>query len=138
MSMNWANTDLLFRQVHPNHLEGKNPNSQAFLPSKAHQEKLSVDDASKVTAEQSWTHFTKNLGLQSAGTWAISFEEVKSCAEIQVLRDPILNEGEPSKNNPAHCLIDFSGLSSKGMKRNHAQRLAISASARGPRYLPAS
>ena len=124
MNDHWENTDLVFRQVHPNHCNGMNPNSVAFCPTPKDEAKLSVDDASLTTAEGSWNHFTKKLGFQSAGTWAVSFEEVESAEDLTLVKDPL-------EDNLAHCLIDFSQVSSKGQMKKRAQLLAIKSSARG-------
>ena len=124
MSEEWANTDLVFRQVHPKHCDGRNPNSVAFCPTPKDDAKLSVDDASLVTAEESWSHFTGKLGFKSAGTWAVSYEEIESAGDLTLMKDPL-------EDNAAHCLIDFSKVSSKGQIKKRAQLLAIKASARG-------
>lgn len=124
MSEEWANTDLFFRQVHPNHCDGVTPNSVAFCPTPKDEAKLSVDDASLVTAEESWNHFTGKLGFKSAGTWAVSFEEIDTAGDLTLTRDRL-------EENAAHCLIDFSKVSSKGQMKKRAQLLAIRASARG-------
>ncbi|MEI6673712.1 MAG: hypothetical protein WCO57_00895 [Verrucomicrobiota bacterium] len=136
MSGNWKPNDLLYRQVHPTHAPAGNPSSQAFNPTPKDQEKLSVDDAGLVTAEGSWNHFTKNLGFQSAGTWAVSFEEIEASGDLVLLRNPVDVPANPSINNPAHCLIDFNKLPSKGQKKRRAQELAIKASARGCQFQP--
>ena len=133
MTEEWANSDLLFRQVHPHHWDGRNPNSQAFFPTPKDENKLSVDDASKVTAEGSWSHFTKNLGFRSVGTWAVSFGEIKAAGDLELLKNPLISE-EASKDNLAHCLIDFSRLTSKGQQKKRAQELALRASARGCQF----
>jgi len=136
MSAEWAATDLVFRQVHPNHWDGNQPNSQAFFPTPKDEDQLSVDDSNLVSAEGSWNHFTKNLGLKSIGTWAVSFGEIETAGELVLVRNPIVDPKDASKNNPAHCLIDFSRVSSKGQKKKRAQELAIKASARGCRFQP--
>ncbi len=136
MSKAWTDEDLVFRQVHPNHSDGKSPNSVAFSPTLKDEDKLSVDDASLVTAEGSWSHFTKKLGFQSVGTWAVSFGEIAAAGDLDVVRSPIVDPVDASKNNPAHCLIDFSRLSSKGQKKKRAQELAIKASMRGCQFQP--
>ena len=136
MSAAWANTDPVFRQVHPNHWDGKAPNSVAFSPTPKDEDKLSVDDASLVTAEGSWSHFTKRLGFQSVGTWAVSFGEIDAAGDLELVRNPLVDPVDALKNNPAHCLIDFSRLSSKGQKKKRAQELAIKASARGCQFQP--
>lgn len=70
MSRDWQPGDFVFRQVHPSHRTGEHPNSVAFFPTPKDKDLLSVDDSSLVSAEGSWSHFTKALGFQSAGTWA--------------------------------------------------------------------
>lgn len=136
MSGNWNPNDLLYRQVHPTHAPAGNPSSQAFNPTPKDQEKLSVDDAGLVTAEGSWNHFTKNLGFQSAGTWAVSFDEVNASGDLELMRNPIADKVNPAKNNPAHCLINFSKVPSKGQKKRKAQELAIRAMSRGCQFQP--
>lgn len=135
MSADWEDTDLVFRQVHPHHWDGKNPNSVAFSPTPKDGDKLSVDDSKKVTAEKSWHHFNLNLGFRSIGTWAVSVGEIKSAGDLFLQREPIINQDDISKNNDAHCLIDFSHLTSKGQRKKRAQELAIRASERGCQFL---
>lgn len=89
---------------------------------------LSVDDATIVNAEESWVHFTADLGFSSAGTWAVSVEEIAALTDLKLLGDPIAG-------NPAHCLIDFNGVESKGQVKKRAQTLAIKATARGCQFL---
>lgn len=136
MSAAWCAIDLVFRQVHPKHWDGTHPNSQAFFPTPEHKEKLSVDDSRLVTAEESHSHFAKVLHLNTVGTWALSFEEIEAAGDLVLRSDPVLNQQEPAKNNPAYCVIDFARVSSKGQKKKRAQTLAIKASARGCRYRP--
>ena len=124
MSRSWNPDDLVYRQVHPSHAPDGNPSSQAFNPTPKDQEQLSVDDASLVTAENSWRHFTGKLGFKSAGTWAVSFEEVETAGDLTLVKDAL-------EDNAAHCLIDFSKVSSKGQMKKRAQLLAIKDSARG-------
>ncbi len=136
MNGEWKADDLLFRQVHPNFLSGGLPNSQAFCPTPKDAGKLSVDDASLISAGDSWRHFTEDLRFASAGTWAVSIAEVGSVEDLVVLRDPIEDEQEPAKSNPAHCAIDFNQLTSKGQRKKRAQKLAIFASARRCQFEP--
>ena len=138
MSAAWEATDLVFRQVHPNHLAAGGPNSVAFRPTPKDGNKLSVDDARVVTAEAAWSHFTKQLGFVSAGTWAVSAGEITEAGDLRLLSDPVEGQVDPTKNNQAHCVIDFSGVSPEGQKRRRAQALAIKASARGCQFAPLS
>ncbi len=135
MSVDWTSTKLVFRQVHPHHWDGKSPNSVAFCPTPKDDHKLSVDDSALTSAENAWLHFTRNLGFQSAGTWAVSPDEIEALGDLELQRNPITDSVDPSKNNPAHCVIDFSPLSSKGQRKKRAQELAIKASARGCQFL---
>ncbi len=89
-----------------------------------------------VAAEGSWSHFNKKLGFHSAGTWAVSFEEIDAPGGLVFLSAPVDDMSNPALNNPAHCLIDFNGLESKGEKKRRAQQLAIKASARGCQFQP--
>jgi hypothetical protein len=136
MNMNWLPTHLVFRQVNPKHWDGKTPYSQAFFPTPKDDDQLSVDDSNLITAEGSWRHFTQDLGLQSDGTWAVSVEEISAAGDLALQPDPILDAQDPAKNNPAHCRIDFSKLTSKGQKKRCAQELALRASARGCQFRP--
>lgn len=135
MSADWAQANLIFRQVHPNHWDGKNPNSVAFSPTPKDDKKLSVDNSELVTAERSWNHFTKNLGFQSVGTWAVNVSEIHTQADLDLQSAPIVDKDDATKNNPAHCLIDFSSVTSKGQIKRRAQYLAIRASERGCQFL---
>jgi hypothetical protein len=124
MSQSWNPDDLVYRQVHPTHAPDGNPSSQAFNPTPKDQKQLSVDDASLVTAGESWSHFTSTLGYKSTGTWAVSCEEIETAGDLTLVKDPL-------DDNVAHCLIDFSKMNSKGQMKKRAQLLAIKASARG-------
>ena len=138
MSAEWKAEDLLFRQVHPNHWNGQEPNSVAFMPTPKDDDLLSVDDARLTTAEAAWTHFISELGLKSVGTWAVSTTEVNSAGNLTFRSAPVVNQAEPTKSNPAHCLIDFTKLASKGERKRCAQHLALCASARGCLFRPAA
>ncbi len=135
MSADWSSTKLVFRQVHPHHWDGQNPNSVAFSPTPKDEDQLSVDDSALVDADAAWLHFTKNLGFQSVGAWAISPEEIFALENLDLRRHPIADATDPLKNNPAHCVIDFSKLSSKGQRKRRAQELAIKAAERGCQFL---
>ena len=138
MSAEWKQDDLLYRQVHPSHAPDGVPSSQAFNPTPKDACKLSVDDSRVVTAEESWKHFTRNLGFRSCGTWAVSFGEIESPVGLSLRHDPVESSENAMLNNPAHCLIDFSGLATKGERKRRAQQLAIHAAARRIQFQPTS
>ena len=134
MSGQWTDTHLVFRQVHPNHVDGTRPNSVAFSPMPKDEDKLSVDDSEQVTAEGCWKHFTERLGFSSAGTWAVSAGEIVDVGDLDLRKDPVVDVNDSTKNNPAHCVIDFARLTSKGQRKKRAQTLAIKASERGCQF----
>src|SRR5688500_4450784 len=113
MSNGWSGSDLLLRQVHPSHCNGSVPNSAAFCPTPKDDDKLSVDDSRFVSAHNSWSHFVQNLGFKSAGTWGISFAEISIPNNLILTADPIVSHPSSVRDNPAHCLLDFSTISSK-------------------------
>jgi hypothetical protein len=138
MSVEWTNESLFYRQVHPNWSADGVPNSVAFGPTPKDKDQLSVDDASLVSAEGSWRHFTEKLGLISVGTWAVSMGDVEEAGDLELAASPSVVAEDPDRSNPAHCHVDFSGVTSKGQKKRRAQHLAIKATARGRLYIPAS
>jgi hypothetical protein len=136
MSAGWTSDSLFYRQVNPSWLVDGVPSSQAFGPTPKDQDKLSVDDASLVSAEGAWKHFTEKLMLRSAGTWAISKGEVDEAQNLVLASSPTEAAEGSANNNCAHCHVDFSRLSSKGQRKRWAQHLAMRATARGCLYLP--
>jgi hypothetical protein len=138
MSAEWTSDSLFYRQVNPSWLADGVPSSLAFGPMPKDEDKLSVDDASKVSAEGSWRHFTEALGWRSVGTWAVSMGEVEEAGDLLVAASPEMVAEDPVKNNPAHCHVDFSGIASKGQKKKRAQHLAIKATERGCLFQPSA
>jgi hypothetical protein len=120
---------LLHRQVHPNFIQAGRVTSMAFRPSKKDQGRLSVDDGTKVTAEQSFNAFVTH-GFPSAGVWSVSNQECQAL-NLPIVPDPIPDTQEHP--NPAHMLIDFSGLSTSKTS-SCAQILARHADERGCQY----
>ena len=94
---------LLYRQIHPKHMTDGKANSLAFTPGSEDDGDLSVDDGCQVTAEDSWTRYTSEEGLKSAGVMAVT---VKECGSIGRRVKP-----DPKKCNKAHALIILSDVS---------------------------
>lgn len=135
MIEDWDHDHLFLRQVNAHHWDGSRPNSQAFVPFPKNDDQVSVGDGTMVTPEESWRHFTGQLGFDSVGTWAVSHGEITGAGDLSVARSPVADQSDPARNNPAHCHIDFSQVSSMGQKRKRAQILAIRAAERGCLYL---
>lgn len=114
---------LLYRQVHPNNMDGDVPTSVAFRPTEADEGKLSVYDGSLITAGESFTHWTEQLGKDSVGVWGVSVGEAEK-AELSPASSPLAS-------SPAHAHIDFAGFMSKSEMRRKAKELLEHAVTRG-------
>lgn len=123
---------LIHRQIHPSWVQNDTISSQVFLtgnniaslsftPSEKDNNKLSVYNGEKFTAEESFIHFTNNL--KSAGVLSISIEEVHTVGGLEVQED----------NDPfdGHSLIDFSSISSLTQVKKTAKKLKNIAVERG-------
>lgn len=99
---------LLLRQVHPTWLKDGQVLSLAFRPFPKDAGLLSVYDGDLITAEASHTHFTGDLGFQSAGVWAVSVQECQSC--------DLPTRPDAAVHYPEHAVIDFTAHSEKEQK----------------------
>lgn len=126
--------ELLFRQVHPSFVRDGRPSSQAFRPTPKDEGKLSVARAALTTAAGAYELHTSELGLSSAGTWAVTVGECHGQG-LEVRGDP--TTAPPAKvADPAHALVDFSPHS-KNQTEAKASRLARTATERGRLHPPA-
>ena len=117
---------LLLRQINSDWWVGGKVTSLAFNPSKAHGHKLSVYDGEKISAEESWHHFTQKFCGESIGVMAVTVEECRKHCR-RVVPDP--------KEFPEHVLIDFSDVSGN-KARKLAKRLASYANERDWQFGP--
>lgn len=116
--------DLLLRQVHPSHFKN-GLSSGAFRPTPNDRDMLSVDCSNMTTPEASYNlHLSKTkelpdgsrVTLETSGTWAIPRA---SCADnsLPVTKDPLVaTTSQPA--NPAHHLVDFSGVNGNPKRKN--------------------
>ncbi len=122
--------ELLFRQVHPDLLDGDVPASSNFRPKKSDESKLSVDRSSITTAAKSFALYIAN-GRKSVAVYALSVGEFAAetipCYEDRILESPT------EQANPAHAVADFSDHASN-QRDKIAKRLKHKAIARGKRY----
>ncbi len=96
---------LLLRQIHPNFVDCGRITSQAFIPTRKDEDRLSVDDGDKISPEMAFANYTRSGEVQSAGVAAVSVGECVS-VKLRVSEDPL-------EDSPSHMLIDFRGLSKK-------------------------
>ena len=115
---------LLLRQVSPSWAQAGRITSQVFKPTPKDQKRLSVYDGDQVSAEDSWGHYTEELGHSSVGVMAVTV------AECAVLDLPA--EADP-KSFPEHVLIKFDNCSNSQIVKK-AKHLKKVAEARGWQY----
>lgn len=119
---------LLLRQVHPTFIQAGRVTSQAFRPTPKDEDKLSVDNGDRISAEAAFVRFVSQPNCQSIGVLAVSKNE---CEQQEL---PVLEDGTP---HPEHCSIDFGGLT-KSRVEKIAKSLKRQAESRGWQYRPAS
>jgi hypothetical protein len=125
--------EILYRQVHPTFVRDGRPSSQAFRPTPKDQGKLSVARGSLTTASAAYEHHTVSLGLRSGGTWGLMVAECAAQA-LPVLPDPLTSPPEKVPD-PAHAVVDFSGLSNSKVEAK-GMLLARGAASRGRLHPP--
>ena len=116
---------LLLRQVHPNFCPDGQLSSQAFFPFPKDKGQLSVYDGAMITAEQSFVHYTKDLGFDSIGVWGVTNAEVVAIG--------LTSRSDSLPLSPAHALVDFGTTSDKEC-RKLAKKLKVFALDRGRVY----
>lgn len=114
----------LLRQIHPSFVQNGRVTSQAFRPTPKDGLNLSAYDGNKITALDSWTHFTSQENCRSMGVMAITNGECMS-QELNVIPD-----GLPF---PEHVSIDFSNFEKSAIEKK-AKALARLAHERGWLY----
>jgi len=117
---------LFLRQIHPTFVQNGRPTSQAFRPTPKDENQLSVYNGEKITAAASWHYDSETLNLESAGVLAFNHAE---CAGQQL---KVIEDGVPI---PAHCYVDFSGVSKPDAERK-SKKLAAFAKERGWLFQP--
>lgn len=116
---------LLFRQVNPSWVRSGRVTSQAFTPTKKDKKRLSVYDGDKITAEDAWKHYVRELELVSIGVLAVTVAECDS----QTL--PV--EPDPDRF-PAHAVIKFDNNSNAQIERK-AKHLSNAQTERKAKHL---
>lgn len=118
---------LLFRQVSPSWIKQGEVTSQLFKPTRKDKKRPSVYDGDQVTAQESYCHYTVELGLSSVGAVAVTVTECED-QDLAVIPDP--------DTFPSHVLIDFCGYSNNDIIIKKAICLKRAAIERGWQYCP--
>jgi hypothetical protein len=119
---------LLYRQAHPNFVNGDTVTSQAFVPFPKDKGELSVDDGDLVTAQESYRHYTQDLGNASDSVWAVTKTEADTTGAPA--------SPAPLPDNPAHARLDFNSIPEKHWRKT-AKRLKEHALTHGCQFRPA-
>lgn len=117
-------SEVLFRQIHPNSFQDGEPGSDRFRPTELDQNMLSVDRSSLTTAANAHALYT-STGKKSVAVFGVSVGEF-GVESIPCVEDPIeKTDAEPA--NPAHALADYSGHTTSKQKlvAKRLKRLAI-------------
>lgn len=126
-----ASDELLWRQVHPKHIDGDQISKLAFLPSPKDEGELSVNRASIVTAQEAFEYYTVNLGYESVGVQAVSAQEVTS-QSLRVIDDSNTEQTQ----SPGHAFVDYRAVETKNKRARIASQLRDHAIARGWQFRP--
>lgn len=118
----------LWRQVHPNFVSGDLVSAEAFVGTPEARSEVSTVRSSVRTAEQAFVYHTTDLGLASAGSWAVSVDEVKATGSRAI--DDAECDGVET---PGHSYVDMRGLE-KSDRRIARASLAKRATDRGRQF----
>jgi hypothetical protein len=125
----------LHRQIHPNWIDANNVSSlafeasvtsQSFSPTPKDENKLSVANGDKLTAEDSYKKHLSH-GLKSAGVLSVFGSECET-----------INLKYEEDNNPfdGHSFIDYSSCSGGSEVKRKAKQLKALATSRGWSHKP--
>ncbi|HWK29508.1 MAG TPA: hypothetical protein VNS09_23285 [Solirubrobacter sp.] len=127
-----AGPELLWRQVHPNFTHANGVSAEAFVGTPGDRDQVSVARSSTVSAASAYAHHTDALSLASAGTWAISVNEVSETGS-RAIDDMACDDVD----TPGHAYVDMRAQTKKERKLTRA-RLASAATLRGCQHPPTS
>lgn len=106
-------SEVMFRQIHPNYLQGGEPTSDRFRPTASDDNLLSVDRSSITSAEMSHALYT-GTGKRSAAVFGLSVGEFND-ESVTCVEDPIACTPD-TPANAAHALADFTAHDLKKQK----------------------
>lgn len=123
-----ATDELVWRQIHPNNVDRGIVSSGGFAGTEEDRYRVSGARGATTTAEAAFEFHTSELGLKSAGTWAITTTQADQ-AGCRSIDDSECLDVE----TPGHCYIDLRGLP-KAEQRKARAELASAATARGRQH----
>jgi hypothetical protein len=117
-----------WRQVHPRFVDGDVVSREAFVGTPGASDEVSTARGAVVSAAAACEHHRQTLGLETAGSWPLSVDQVDR-SHSRVVDDSACEGVE----TPGHSFIDLRGLS-KGERREARTALAAHATIRGPSF----
>jgi hypothetical protein len=106
----------IWRQVHPKSRTAEGaPSSAAFIPNQTDKGCLSCSREQIVTAEEAFVYHTRNLDLESAGSWSITVAAVRS-VELRAVDDSARSTDE-SPLPPGHTYVDYRTVAGKNVRK---------------------
>lgn len=117
--------ELLWRQVHPRFVRDGVVAAEGFVGPKPGTSEISVVRSSVRSSDLARTYHTETLGLDSAGTWAVSVSEV-----LDGQGRSIDDANCPDVDTPGHAYVDLR-LLSKNERKQARVVLAAAATNRG-------
>jgi hypothetical protein len=121
-------SERLWRQVHPHFVSADLVSSEAFAGTPNARSEVSTVRSSARTAEQAFVYHTTDLGLASAGSWAVSVDEVNATGSRAI--DDAACDGVET---PGHSYVDMRALG-KSDRRLARAMLAARATDRGRQF----
>lgn len=101
-------SEKLWRQVNPLYVDKEGRvTEQAFQPTSSDPRRLSCSRQLHQTHQGAFEHHTQQLGLNSAGTWAVSAGEVRQELAHAVDDSQVQTQVPPT---PGHTYIDYRQL----------------------------
>lgn len=97
--------ELLWRQVHPRYFQEGVVLAEGFVGPKPDTSQISIVRQASRTSEEAEDYHRRTLGLETAGTWAVSVGEVQG-AEGRCIDDASCDD----VTTPGHAYIDLRHL----------------------------
>ena len=127
-----AADELVWRNVNPGFIDNGVISSQAFRPTPKDDSKLSGARQAKVAADKHFHEFTSDLGLASAGVWAVSVAEANA-EGVRCVYDAESATRPPAPCPTGHTYFDFQTHGTSARKRI-SRKLTDNATARGRQH----
>jgi hypothetical protein len=126
--------ELVWRNVNPKFIESGVVSSQAFRPTPKDKRKMSGAREDKVSADKHFHEFTNDLGLESAGVWAVSVREANA-QDVRCVYDAESLNRPPDPCPTGHTYFDFQPHGNSAQRRI-GRILSDNAQQRGRKHPP--